>query len=180
MAKWFVLVQLMNLIDITAVTIAPMLPAVPISDKTGIEGQLKVDAAKATQNTIDASNDLDVVRGRLLATIYEEAAAGMNGVNVSLADEYARSLQPDGSWSDINYTDRSRTGSWQPERHLKRQLSMAIGARQRSDTTLIAATNKALGYWIRADSSKNSTKPPWCTPRTSTVGAQCWIWSDNW
>ena len=80
-----------------------------------------------------------------------------NGCNISGAHDFARALLPNGAWPDVNYTDRTRTGAWQPERHLRRQLAMAISARQtyethnRTDVALVAAVHRSLSFWFQGD-----------------------------
>jgi len=68
---------------------------------------------------------------------------------------WAAELQPDGSWSDIDYKDQTRD-NWKTAEHLKRTLSMADEAAQLSagaqpDAKLNAATLRAAHYWISHD-----------------------------
>ena len=100
-----------------------------------------------------ADGDLEVVHARLLAALlWSNDPAEINQCNVSGAHDYAQTLLPNGAWPDVNYTDRTRTGAWQPERHLRRQLAMAIAARQayeslnQTDAALVAAVHRAISF----------------------------------
>eukprot|EP01048_Picozoa_sp_COSAG05_P009812 COSAG05_NODE_827_length_7101_cov_4.580834_3_plen_347_part_00 len=103
-------------------------------------------------------SDLDAVHARLLhPLLWVNDPVVNNGCNISGARDFARALLPNGAWPDVNYTDRTRTGAWQPERHLRRQLAMAISARQtyethnRTDVALVAAVHRSLSFWFQGD-----------------------------
>ncbi|MCP5117537.1 MAG: hypothetical protein GY953_42485 [bacterium] len=59
---------------------------------------------------------------------------------------YMETQRPDGSWTDIDYGDRSRT-LWKPLTHLSRVL--ALSRALENDSGLISAIETGLDYWIR-------------------------------
>jgi hypothetical protein len=70
-------------------------------------------------------------------------------------------MSPNGSWPDVNYTDRTRTGAWSPEIHVRRQLPMVIAvARKTNQSVLINATHKALGFWLALRAVQSPPFPP--------------------
>jgi len=74
---------------------------------------------------------------------------------VDWANRYKSSLQPDGSWADIDYKDQSR-GFWKTAEHLKRTLAIAtIGAQLKSNGLPYLdkqhAALLAAHYWIIHD-----------------------------
>ena len=109
--------------------------------------------------------DLDAVEAALLALVLSGDPAENNQCNVSGAHGFAQSLPPSGAWPDVNYTDRTRTGAWQPEIHLRRQLAMAIAAREtlqaanRTDAVLVAAVHRSLAFWFSGDAPNGTTFP---------------------
>ena len=81
--------------------------------------------------------DLDLVRSRLLSGILSGSKDDSGAsVDPSDAEAYAKSLAPDGSWPDVNYTDRTRTGAWSPEIHVRRQVRSLHG--RLSSTAVVA------------------------------------------
>lgn len=121
------------------------------------------------------NNDVDIVKSRLLAAVLS-GSDGDSGASIRPSDaaEYAASLRPDGSWPDVNYTDRTRTGAWSPEKHLRRQLTMAIVSRQNNDTKLIAAVHLALAFWL-AHSAPNGTTYPY-----GEIHSSNWFCGEIW
>ena len=63
-------------------------------------------------------------------------------------------LSDDGSWTDINYLDKKRSG-WEPKQHAERILELAklycspVTGYYRSET-LKQVIHRALGYWFSA------------------------------
>ena len=103
-------------------------------------------------------DDLQVLNARLVSQIL--SGVDDPSLDIRSAEKFAESLQLDGSWPDINYTDRCRTGAWQPALHLNRQLSMGAAARLQTNSStnstialLIECTHRAIGFWTRMDSS---------------------------
>ncbi|MBD8078386.1 discoidin domain-containing protein [Cellulosimicrobium arenosum] len=77
----------------------------------------------------------------------------------SEALEYAATLDADGSWPDVDYTDRTSSANgavWDAYKALYRMLAMAQAYRDPSaagyeDPELISALDSALAYWDEAD-----------------------------
>ena len=67
---------------------------------------------------------------------------------------YVAKLSDDGSWTDINYLDKKRSG-WEPKQHAERILELAklycspVTGYYRSET-LKQVIHRALGYWFSA------------------------------
>ena len=93
--------------------------------------------------------DLGVIKNRL----YSEFVAG--GVDVARVKGYVASQQADGSWADLNYADKARTG-WQPTEHVMRIVEMALAYRRddsplHNDADLKAHIMSALDCWAAKD-----------------------------
>ena len=121
-----------------------------------------------TVSTANVTRDLEVVRGRL----YASAMAGCNN-QCGAAQGFSASLQPDGSWKDVNYTDQDRS-EWKTSEHWTRLLVMGVALRCStcsdnapiikvalrcstcSDNAaphqgLLGSIKLALGYWVAKD-----------------------------
>jgi len=95
--------------------------------------------------------DLEIVAER----VRDEAFDGRRGVDVQEIREHIARQQKDGSWTDIDYDDRSRT-HWIPREHLSRILNLARayrtpngeleGSPETRDAFLLA-----LRYWTVRD-----------------------------
>jgi len=78
----------------------------------------------------------------------------------SSAASYLSSQQSDGCWSDVSYTDTSRTG-WAPNTHLSRMLSMAVayhtpGHASHQSSSMLAGVMKGIDCWVaKAPKSDN-------------------------
>ncbi|MDR2982235.1 MAG: polysaccharide lyase beta-sandwich domain-containing protein [Puniceicoccales bacterium] len=106
----------------------------------------------------DTCADLKKALGQFIE-FYSETHVGlaMNDTNEALPNlaaslEYARSLQPDGSWPDIDYDSQACSG-WQPSHHVSRMALLAAEARHRPEhrAELVAAVHRAFGFWIKHD-----------------------------
>lgn len=64
-------------------------------------------------------------------------------------DSLCRTQCPDGSWPDIDYTDKNR-GSWQPSLHAFRICRMAIRYRSCGDKKALESALLAIRFWIKA------------------------------
>lgn len=69
-------------------------------------------------------------------------------------NNYLARINPDGSWSDINYDDTKRSG-WEPKQHADRILELAKlyysdGTRYHRSPVIMGAIHKTLGYWFSA------------------------------
>lgn len=91
-------------------------------------------------------SDFDTVAQRLLDVDLSACPA-----DAKLADSYASTLSADGSWPDVNYTDRTRTGGWSPHVHLDRLMKIAATIRAAENSTLINAAHAAISFWTDQD-----------------------------
>jgi chondroitin AC lyase len=96
-------------------------------------------------------SDFQTIRERL----FEREVYGYNhrrSLSLPLATAQVNSIQKNGSWSDIDYSDRSRS-TWDPSKHLTR-INLALrGARHRDTTPEVSATMmdtacRALAFWL--------------------------------
>lgn len=86
-------------------------------------------------------------------------ANGIYLARTSEALEYVASLQDDGSWSDVDYTDTTSSANgavWSAYTALYRMVAMAQAYRDPSapgyeDADLLSALERALGHWDAAD-----------------------------
>jgi chondroitin AC lyase len=82
-------------------------------------------------------------------------ANGIYLARTSEALDYVASQNPDGSWSDVDYADRTRSANgetWDPYKALYRMVAMAQAYREESapgyqNPALVTATERALAYW---------------------------------
>ena len=98
---------------------------------------------------------MDVVRSRLLSALCYIPAPALNG-SAALALSYARALQANHTWADINYHDPQDRTLWQTMAHLSRtQLMVAAwatpGSPARGVGALATAARNALAWWLAAD-----------------------------
>lgn len=87
-----------------------------------------------------AGGPLDAVKARYPLPRANEAAAQKLFVH----------LTPEGSWSDIDYTERRRSG-WPMARHLVRVQQLAAAARESTNTAFRTAAHRSLAFWIKHD-----------------------------
>lgn len=98
--------------------------------------------------------DLRVIRDRLRETLVPEMFL-TNAEPSDSAKKSLASLGDDGSWSDINYADRSRT-AWAPMAHLDRLMTLAAAwvqfpANAKDKSVYKSAINRALAFWCQRD-----------------------------
>jgi len=67
----------------------------------------------------------------------------------------ARKLREDGSWADLDYASKARSG-WAPDQHCGRMLAMATlagmhGTTQADRSLLLSSVHRAFAYWISKD-----------------------------
>lgn len=106
-----------------------------------------------------SAEDLSKLRAQLVASYTRQAPPA------GTVEGYVRSLRPDGSWPDIDYSNKE-PGSWQTQRHLSRLLSMAEAYRRPDHTlagsaALRAAILKSLAHWTQND----YLNPNWWYPQ---------------
>ena len=74
--------------------------------------------------------------------------------DVARALHFARTLEADGRWPDINYASKAHSG-WPPDLHWNRIVAMVAAARlsdsPETRASLNAAVHRAFAYWIRHD-----------------------------
>lgn len=81
------------------------------AERSVVAGAAEVSSAAA------ASDDLNTVRQRILAPLLEPVPG-------ETARKLLDTLEPDGSWPDINYKDRSPAG-WKTAAHLNNVATLA-------------------------------------------------------
>jgi chondroitin AC lyase len=100
-------------------------------------------------------SDLTIIHERLARSL-AEAPAKMRGEAQDLltADQVLAGLREDGTWADVDYSDRQRS-HWSPAQHLRRILVIAQAARQADAgdeaPRLLAGARRALTYWLDLD-----------------------------
>lgn len=72
-------------------------------------------------------------------------------LKVPLSDEELEEmlslLRPDGSWTDIDYSDRKRSG-WEPMKHALRLHRLSIRYAKTGDETILDAIHRAMAWWF--------------------------------
>jgi len=111
-------------------------------------GQPTAAEAEEAPNSAPSSADLDTVRQRILEPLLAPVPA-------EAARKLLETLRPDGSWPDIDYQDRSRSG-WKTVRHLSNVAALARayrspGSKLQGDETLRRAVLSSLDYWLSHD-----------------------------
>lgn len=106
-----------------------------------------------------AQSDLATVKARMLADAVTNAGFKAQtevyyGTDFTQVQTYLNSIASNGSWSDVDYGDTGN--NWPALKHLDRMLVMAYtynqnGAALYQSATLLAALNKALGYWYQVN-----------------------------
>ena len=70
-------------------------------------------------------------------------------IDISRAAAFRVSLQDEGSWPDIDYSDKTRS-CWPVGAHLMTRLvTLAADGRRTGNRDSLAAAHRALGYWLR-------------------------------
>ncbi len=115
----------------------------------GTLGRLALVFASPCIALADDAADVETVRARLI----EHAL--LASPDSETVRSWVDSLEPDGSWPDVDYAGESRS-SWEPAVHPGRVRSMAVAwAKPNSplqgDAELLAATLAALDCWIARD-----------------------------
>ena len=98
--------------------------------------------------TVIPSADTDVARVR--ANMREDVLS--SGSSSDTVDSFLKSMKDDGSWKDINYADRTRTG-FDPSKHMERmklfaQEGVRAGWTSGRGKTMAEALTKGLKYWF--------------------------------
>ena len=95
------------------------------------------------------SPDLEIIRKRIIDDLMEPA------VNADEIQKLVKTIQPDGSWPDINYKDTSRTG-FQHSEHLKHMLDLSRAYKKQGSSLyqnpdVKKTVSSALDFWIAHD-----------------------------
>lgn len=104
--------------------------------------------------------DQQTVKSRLLAPLLSPTASVAAAAS-KVALDLQSVLHADGSWADVNYTDKSR-GTWATIDHLSRIENIAVAVRSplsptANSSSLLASANAALRFWLRG----GFTNPNW-------------------
>jgi chondroitin AC lyase len=104
--------------------------------------------------TTIATDGITIIRQRLADSVLPRDSANTSRLR-ALSQKYADTLQPDGSWSDIDYHNQARS-LWPVAQHLDRTLVMAKAARMvrnagHPDSSLETKTLLALRFWTNHD-----------------------------
>lgn len=99
--------------------------------------------------TTSLAQDITVIKKRVVADLLESP------VNRTAITQLVKTIQPDGSWPDINYKDVSRTG-FQHKDHLENMLSLARaykkpGSPLFGDPAVKKTFSAALDFWLAND-----------------------------
>jgi chondroitin AC lyase len=93
------------------------------------------------------AEDRGIIEERLKAQVRRATSLK----DLSKVPQFFRSLGPDGSWSSIDYRDRTRS-EWKALEHLRRTTLLAVASNDAADgQKLRSAAIKALTYWIEND-----------------------------
>lgn len=109
---------------------------------------LALPIAILAQAIVAASDDLETIRSRVMAPLLAAPEA-------KAAERLIDSMQPDGTWPDIDYTQDSRS-AWSVPAHLSRLETLARAYRAprsplHGDADVLAAAQKGLDAWLRLD-----------------------------
>lgn len=125
-------------------------PAGPIKKAAGqpvMEAGRGKPAGLIGQDKGTPAADLELIRSRIIADLLAPALAG-GEINRLL-----QTIQPGGSWPDINYQDVSRTG-FQHSRHLEQMLALSRaykkpGSEFFGQRRVLQAAAAALDFWLQ-------------------------------
>jgi chondroitin AC lyase len=101
----------------------------------------------------EPQRDIDIIKGRIIAR-YVPSDAGFKSLQKKAAG-YANAIQPDGSWADVNYTDKGRS-RWATGAHLSRmrELAMVYHTQTASgsvDDAIKQAALSSVRFWLETD-----------------------------
>ena len=120
----------------------------PNSSRRSVSAAFVVALMVACPVLADTAGDMRILRERRIAQITRAARPG------EVADLFAK-MQPDGSYSDLNYASTSRSDDWGPKFQLER-MSTLVGAYladgpDHGDPKIKAAVLKGLDSWLAHD-----------------------------
>ncbi len=104
-------------------------------------------------------NDIQILRNNLINdALQNHGFSPRTGFYIASdfnkAGEYLTSMQPDGSWTDVDYLDRDN--NWSPLRHLDKMLVMTINYSDNTsafyqDDALLKGLVRSLNYWYEVN-----------------------------
>src|SRR5262249_8410804 len=95
------------------------------------------------------SAQLDQLKSRFVQSILP-AESDQRQKIIESASRFADSLQPDGSWADVDYKARQMS-NWSARAHLERLLLMAKSYQLSPNAQLKGKTFAALSFWLEKD-----------------------------
>ncbi len=116
--------------------------------RLAIVGSLVFQGTLLILPAVSSAGDLETIHARVLAPL-------LTAPDARAAGELIDSLQPDGTWGDIDYTNESRS-AWPIPAHLSRVGILARACRApksalHEDSEVLAAALKGLDGWLRLD-----------------------------
>ncbi|MGN6369507.1 MAG: polysaccharide lyase family 8 super-sandwich domain-containing protein [Phycisphaerae bacterium] len=119
--------------------------------------------------------DFDTISQRVQSNLLGKAPS------TSTVKGYMNSLQPDGSWTDINYASTAQT-NWSPLTHVQRMAGMAEvwanpGSSLYHNTTLAADLRASMDYWFSF--TANATGAPSGADNFNNPTPYSTNWFDN-
>lgn len=140
--------------------------AVSICSANQIEAKTDNDLAKVKENYrsfyISSKESTDTLLADLIRIKPETEMSDQVVVelhqrypfDIAKINSYLSKINPDGSWSDLNYADTKRSG-WEPKQHADRILELAKlyysdGTEYCGSPVIMEAIHKTLGYWFNA------------------------------
>src|SRR5215204_6649323 len=111
--------------------------------------KIKRSTSEAVKIEDSVSADLEIIRKRIVVDLLETT------VNETEVQKLISSIQPDGSWPDINYKDTSRTG-FQHSEHLQHMFALGKaykkpGSKFYQNPDVKKTVSSALDFWIAHD-----------------------------
>ena len=111
-------------------------------------------ASGSSSGSTSAAPWLPTVQGRVLRSLLPQSSAE-SAAAVRIGRMMATTLQPGGTWPDLDYTERKRAG-WPLLKHLNRVTSMAAAwacpiCTTHQDPELLSAALLGLRYWLHTE-----------------------------
>lgn len=149
-----------RLIAVTVCIISMVVSFATPADVTYHDGLEKIKA-NYRAILVPAVSDCDSLKAGLLTIAPETEMSDQVVIelherypfDMAKVEDYLSKLRADGSWADLNYEDKRRSG-WDPKRHADRVLEMAKIYRTPDNIMYGSASlkekiHRALGYWFR-------------------------------
>jgi chondroitin AC lyase len=103
----------------------------------------------------DRLKDIETVKKRIYEFCLGDTAPLVSQKKLKQAEDQIKSLQPDGTWKDVDYRNR-RASAWTTMAHLYRvrelaRVYRAPGHRLHGNANLKKAVHSALDFWLKKD-----------------------------